>query len=167
MNKKLIDEINKQITLEFYSAHFYLSMAAYAAQNDLPGFENWFLQQKDEETIHAMKFYNYLHTRDEAVVIQGFDNPPTAFDSLLDAFEKGFAHEKTVTERINYLMSLAHESKDYAAVNFLNWYVDEQVEEEESFSQMIGQIKLIGKEGMGLYHLDKEAAARTAAQIPL
>jgi ferritin len=152
--------------LEFYSAHFYLSMAAYAAANDLPGFENWFLMQKEEELIHAMKFYKYLQTRDETVVIQGFENPPVEFSSLLGAFEEGLAHEKTVTARINYLMSIAHEVQDYAAVNFLNWYVDEQVEEEESFSTIIGQIKLVGKEGMGLYHLDKEVGARTAP-VPL
>ena len=160
MNKRLTDEINKQIGLEFYSAHFYLSMAAYAAANDLPGFESWFKTQDQEERFHAMKFFNYLNQRDEKVVMTGFENPPTEFNSVLDAFEKGLEHEKTVTARINLLMSIAHEEKDYAAVNFLNWYVDEQVEEEESFSNMIGKIKLVG-DGMGLYELDKEAGART------
>lgn len=159
MNRKLVDEINKQIMYEFYSSHFYLSMAAYAALNDLSGFESWFLVQIQEENFHAMRFYNYLNQRNEKAVIYGFENPPTEFDSLLDAFEKALEHEKFVTERINLLMSLAHEDKDYAAVNFLNWYVDEQVEEEESFSTMIGKIKLVG-DGMGLYELDKEAAAR-------
>ncbi len=160
MNKKLVDEINKQISLEFYSKHFYLSMAAYASANDLPGFENWLLVQGDEENFHAMKFYNYLNQRNEKVVIFGFEDPPVEFSSVLDAFEKGLAHEKIVTDRINFLMSIAHEEKDYAAVNFLNWYVDEQVEEEESFSTMIGKLKLVG-DGMGLYELDKEAAVRT------
>ena len=160
MNKKLVDEINKQIMYEFYSAHFYLSMAAYAAENDLPGFENWFLMQIQEEDFHAMKFYNYMHQRNEKAVIYGFEDPPKDFKSLLDAFEASLKHEKFVTERINLLMSIALEEKDYAAVNFLNWYVDEQVEEEESFSTMIGKIKLVG-DGMGLYELDKEAAART------
>ncbi|MBT3319919.1 MAG: ferritin [Clostridia bacterium] len=160
MNKKLLGEINKQIGLEFYSQHFYLSMAAYSAANDLPGFESWFLAQGQEEDFHAMRFYRYLNQRDEKVVITGFEDPPTEFSSVLDAFEKGLAHEKTVTDRINYLMSIAHEEKDYAAVNFLNWYVDEQVEEEDTFSTMIGKVKMVG-DGMGLYELDKEAAART------
>jgi len=160
MNKKLVDEINQQIMYEFYSKHFYLSMAAYAGQNDLAGFENWFLVQGEEENFHAMKFYNYLHTRDEEVVIKGFEDPPPKFDSLLAALEEGLEHEKFVTGRINLLMSIALEQKDFAAVNFINWYVDEQVEEEESFSTMIGKIKLVGKVGMGLYELDKEAGAR-------
>ena len=159
MNKRLIDEINKQIMYEYYSAHFYLSMAAYSAENDLPGFENWFLMQIQEENFHAMRFYNYMHQRNEKAVIYGFENPPGDFKSLLEVFEAGLKHEKFVTERINLLMSIAHEEKDYAAVNFLNWYVDEQVEEEESFSSMIGKIKLVG-DGMGLYQLDKEAATR-------
>lgn len=160
MDKNLCDEINKQITYEFYSKHFYLSMAAYAAQNDLQGFENWFLVQTEEEDFHAMKFYHYLHQRDEDVVITGFDNPPVQFDSLLAAFGAGLEHEKFVTGRINTLMRIAHEVQDYAAVNFLGWYVDEQVEEEESFSTMIGKIKLVG-DGMGLYELDKEVATRS------
>ena len=160
MNKRLVDEINKQITYEFYSAHFYLSMAAYAAGNDLQGFENWFITQVQEENFHAMKLYNYLNQRGEKAIITGFENPPTEFSSLLNAFEEGLKHEKFVTDRINLLMSIALEEKDFAAVNFLNWYVDEQVEEEESFNTMIGKIKLVG-DGMGLYELDKEAAART------
>jgi ferritin len=107
-----------------------------------------------------MKFYHYLNQRGEKAVITGFEDPPTAFDSLLAAFEAGLKHEKFVTERINLLMSIALDAKDFAAVNFLNWYIDEQVEEEESFSAMIGKIKLVG-DGMGLYQLDKEVAART------
>lgn len=160
MNKRLVEEINKQIGLEFYSQHFYLSMAAHAAANDLPGFESWFLTQGREEHYHAMKFYYYLNQRDEKVVITGFEDPPSEFASVLDAFEQGLAHEKTVTDRINLLMSIAHEEKDYAAVNFLNWYVDEQVEEEDTFGTMIGKVKMVG-DGMGLYELDKEAAGRT------
>ena len=160
MDKRLLDEINKQIGLEFYSQFFYLSMAAHAAANDLPGFESWFLTQGREENFHAMKFYHYLVQRDEKVVITGFEDPPTDFSSVLDAFEKGLAHEKTVTDRINFLMSIALEEKDYAAIKLLNWYVDEQVEEEDTFSTMIGKVKMVG-DGMGLYELDKEAATRT------
>ncbi len=160
MNKKLVDEINKQITYEFYSSFLYLSMAAYASENDLPGFESWYTVQAQEENFHAMKFFNYLHSRDEKAIITGFENPPVDFKSLLDTFEVSLEHEKFVTERINLLMSIAHEVKDYAAISFLNWYVDEQVEEEESFNTMIGQIKLVNNEGQGLYHLDKEAGVR-------
>ncbi len=161
MNKKLVDEINIQIMHEFYSEFLYLSMAAYAAENDLPGFESWYLTQVQEENFHAMKFYHYLHSRNEKAIAPGFEKPPADFDSLLDTFEKALAHEKFVTERINLLMSIALEEKDYAAVSFLNWYVDEQVEEEETFNDMIGKIKLVHNNGPGLYHLDKEAGTRT------
>ena len=160
MNKRLVDEINKQITYEFYSEFLYLSMAAYASENDLPGFESWYIVQTQEEHFHAMKFVNYLHSRNEKVVITGFENPPTEFKSLLETFETSLEHEKFVTDRINLLMSIAHEEKDYAAISFLNWYVDEQVEEEESFTNMIGQIKLLHNDGPGLYHLDKQAGTR-------
>lgn len=161
MNKRLAEELNKQITHEFFSSHFYLAMAAYAAQNDLPGFESWFLVQVEEENFHAMKFFNYLHQRGEKVTIKGFEDPKTEFTSLLEVFEGGLNHEKFVTERINLLMSIAHEEKDYAAISFLNWYVDEQVEEEESFTTLIRKIKMVGNKGIGLYQLDKEVAART------
>ncbi len=161
MDKKLVEEINKQITFEFYSEFLYLSMASYASDLDLPGFENWYLMQAAEEDLHATKFVNYLHARNEKAIITGFENPPVDFESLLDSFEQALEHEKFVTGRINLLMSIAHEVKDYAAISFLNWYVDEQVEEEESFTNMIGQIKLVGNRGQGLYHLDKQAGART------
>jgi ferritin len=164
MDKKLVNEINKQITYEFYSEFLYLSMAAYASEHDLPGFENWYITQAAEEHFHATKFVNYLHARDEKAIITGFENPPVEFNSLLDTFEQSLDHEKIVTGRINLLMSIAHEVHDYAAISFLNWYVDEQVEEEESFTNMIGQIKLVGGAGPGLYYLDKEAGARTFTQ---
>ena len=160
MDKKLVDEINKQITYEFYSEFLYLSMASYASEHDLPGFEKWYLTQAAEEDFHATKFVNYLHARDEKAIITGFENPPVDFESLLDTFQQSLKHEKFVTERINLLMSIAHDVKDYAAISFLNWYVDEQVEEEESFNNMIGQIKLVGNGGQGLYHLDKQAGTR-------
>ena len=166
MNKRLTDEINKQINYEFYSEYFYLAMAAYAARNDFPGFENWFLIQVQEEDMHAMKFYNFLHSRGEKVLLEAIEKPPTEFDSLLAAFEAGLKHEKFVTERINLLMSIALEEKDYAAVSFLNWYVDEQVEEEESFAALIGKIKIVGDKGVGMYQLDKEVAARTFTPPP-
>lgn len=161
MKQKLVDEINKQIEYEFFSAHLYLAMAAYCAQNDLLGFENWFLTQVEEERYHAMKFFNYLHERDCKAVITGFDNPTTEYGSLLNVFESGLEHEKFVTSRINLLMDIAVEEKDYAAISFLNWYIDEQIEEEDSFKAMIGKIKLVGEKGPGMYQLDKEAAART------
>lgn len=160
MKQRLVDEINKQITYEFYSAFLYLSMASYCAENDLPGFENWFKVQKDEEEFHATRFLTYLHDRNQHAVITGFENPPTEFTSLLDALEKSIEHEKFVTGRINYLMDIAYEEKDYSAVDFLNWFVKEQTEEENSFNIQRGQVKLVGDNGPGLFQLDREAATR-------
>ncbi len=160
MDKRLVEEINKQITYEFYSAFLYLSMASYCAENDLPGFENWFKVQKDEEEFHANKFLNYLHERDEHAIITGFDNPPEEFTSLLDALEKSLEHEKFVTSRISFLLDIAYELKDYAAIEFLNWFIKEQIEEESSFNTLIGQVKLIGDKGPGVFQLDREAGTR-------
>jgi len=160
MNQKLVDEINTQIKLEFFSSHLYLAMASYARAHDLDGFESWLLTQRDEEMFHAMKFYHYLHERGEIVSVFGYEDPKNDFSSLKEVFEYALAHEKTVTDRINLLMDIATETKDYAAIQFLQWYVDEQVEEEDTFRTMLGKINMVGEVGEGIYHLDKEAGTR-------
>ena len=163
MNKKLTDAINEQIKYEFFSAFLYLAMASYAAEQEMLGFESWLLKQAAEEQMHATKFVNYLHDRGERAIIKGFEDPKNDYKSLLEAFEDGLAHEKIVTERINNLMHIALEDKDFASVNFLNWYIDEQVEEEASFTTVITKLKMVGSSPMGLYQLDKELAGRPAA----
>ena len=158
MNKKLVDAINTQLNYEIESAHIYLAMAGYVATLGLEGFENWLMVQYEEELAHAKKFIGFLNERGARVEIRGFENPRNDFDSLLEVFEVSLKHEYTVTERINNLMSIAHEVKDYASVSFLQWFVDEQVEEEDSFGKMIDKIKLV--KDAGLYILDKEVATR-------
>ena len=159
MNKTLVDAINKQLNYEFESAHVYLAMQAYVATLGLEGFENWLGVQYEEEVFHARKFVTYLNERGANVVITGFETPKAEFTSLLDVFETALEHEKGVTARINNLMKIAHEVNDYAAISFLQWYVDEQVEEEDNFNKLIDKIKLVG--GPGLYMLDKELLTRT------
>ncbi len=166
MDKKLVDAINVQIKNEFYSAFLYLAMASYAADNDMLGFETWLKTQADEEQMHATKFVDYLHERGERALISGFDNPQNEYDSMLEVFEAGLEHEKFVTDRINNLMSIAHETNDYASISFLNWYIDEQVEEEASFTTVINKLKMVGSSPMGLYQLDKEMGRRPAAAPP-
>jgi len=162
MKKNLVDEINKQITLEFFSAHLYLAMGSYCKEKGFDGFESWFMVQIQEETFHAMKFYRYMHERGADVSIKGFEDPKTEFTGLAQMFEYGLAHEKTVTARIGYLMDIATQNKDYAAIQFLQWYINEQVEEVDSFRAMLMKINMVGQEvGEGIYHLDKEAATRT------
>lgn len=165
MNKKLVDAINEQIKNEFFSAFLYLAMASYAADQELLGFESWLLNQAAEEQIHATKFVNYLHERGERAVIKGFKDPKNDYSSLLEVFEDGLVHEKFVTSKINELMSIAHDDKDYASVSFLNWYIDEQVEEEASFTTVINKIKLVSGSPVGLYQLDKEMAGRVPPSV--
>ncbi|MCF7925312.1 MAG: ferritin [Candidatus Izimaplasma sp.] len=158
MDKKLVNAINVQLNFEIESAHIYLAMAGYVATLGLDGFENWFMIQYEEELAHAKKFIRYLNERGERVHITGFETPQNDFDSLLEAFEISLNHEKKVTSRINNLMKIAGETNDYAAISFLNWYVDEQVEEEDTFSSLIDKIKLV--KDAGLYMLDKEMESR-------
>lgn len=158
MDKKLVDAINEQLNFEIESAHIYLAMAGYISTLGLEGFENWMMVQYEEELAHAKKFMAYLAERGARPVITGFGNPENEFNSLLEVFETSLKHEHEVTSRINNLMSIAHELHDYAAISFLQWFVEEQVEEQDSFGKMIDKIKLV--KDAGLYLLDKEAATR-------
>ena len=166
MNKKLVDAINDQIKYEYFSSFLYLAMASYAADMEMVGFKSWLTNQAAEEKFHAEKFADYLQQRGEHAIITGFEDPKNEYASLLEVFEESLAHEKTVTERINNLMHIALEEKDYASVNFLNWYVDEQVEEEASFSAVISKLKMVSGSPMGLYQLDKELGGRPAPTVP-
>ncbi len=158
MNKKLAEAINTQINYEIESAHVYLAMQSYISTLGLDGFENWFGIQYDEELAHARKFIKFMNDRGARVEIRGFETPRNDFTSLLEVCEVSLNHEKGVTTRINNIMSIAHELKDYASVSFLQWYVDEQVEEEDNFSKLIDKIKLV--KDAGLYMLDKELLTR-------
>ena len=158
MNKKLADAINVQLNFEIESAYVYLAILGYIQTTGLEGFENWFNVQYQEELSHAKKFIDYLAERGERVEITGFETPRNDYDSILEALEVSLAHEKEVTRRINNLMTIAIEVKDYAAISFLNWYIDEQVEEEDNFSKLIDKVKLL--DGKGLYMLDKDLAGR-------
>lgn len=158
MNQKLVDAINEQINYEIESAHIYLAMAGYVATLGLDGFENWLMVQYQEELAHAKKFMAYLSERGARVNIKGFNDPQNDFESILDVFETSLKHEYTVTERINNIMALAHEHKDFASVSFMQWFIDEQVEEEDSFGKVIDKLKLV--KDAGLYLLDQEMATR-------
>jgi len=164
MNEKLINAVNDQLNFEIESAHIYLAMAGYISTLGLEGFENWMMVQYEEELAHAKKFMAYLGERGARINIKGFENPENNFKSLLDVFETSLHHEHEVSARINNLMSIAHEVKDYAAISFFQWYVEEQVEEEDNFGKMIDKIKLV--KDAGLYLLDKDAALRVFVPIP-
>lgn len=156
MNKKLVDEIVAQIKNEFFSSQLYLTMGVYAANNEYLGFKAWFLNQAEEERQHAFKFIEYLLSRGEKVEILGFENPKNDYKSIEETLEFALQHEKFVTSKINLLMNIAQEDKDYPSINLLNWYIDEQVEEESTFGTLLTKVKRLEGNKMGLYQLDKE-----------
>lgn len=163
-SQKLLDGMNEQVKHELYSAYLYLSMSAYCESVNLPGFAHWLRVQVQEEMRHAMKFYDFINERGGRVVLQAIDQPPTAFESPLDIFEKTLEHERKVTDLIHGLYALAVEEKDYATQVFLQWFVTEQVEEENSAAQILETLRRIGDQGHALLMLDRELARRGAVE---
>ena len=161
ISKKLQKAINKQINKELYSEYLYLSMAAYLESIGLEGFANFFKVQVQEERFHTMKFFDYVNERGGRVILEAIDRPQIEFKSPVEIFEIAYKHEQYVTKLINELMEVAIKENDHAAKSFLNWYIDEQVEEEASMDKILNQLKMIGGKGQGMLMLDKELAART------
>ncbi len=160
ISPKLTEALNEQINKELYSEYLYLSMAAYFASEGLDGFANFFEVQVQEERFHAMKMYRFINERGGRVILKQIDAPQTEFSSPITIFEKAYEHEQYVTSLINKLMDLAIKENDHAAQSFLSWFVDEQVEEENSMETILRKLKLIGKEGQGLLMLDSQLAVR-------
>ena len=161
INSKIQDSFNKQINSETYSAYLYLSMAAYFSSINLPGFANWMRCQAQEELIHAVKFFDFINERGGEVTLTAIDGPPTRWDSPLHAFEEAYKHEQKVTALINGLVDLAISERDHASSTFLQWFVNEQVEEEASTYDVVQRLKLAGDQGGGMFMIDRELAART------
>jgi ferritin len=166
ISPKLNQAINEQMNFEFYSAHIYLSMAAYCAANDLPGFSHFLRVQYREEVDHAMKFFNFVAEMEGNVKITSFQDPQLDFGSVLNAFEIALNHEKIVTGRIYDLKTTAVEEKNYAASSFLEWYVNEQIEEESNFTAIVRRLKMIAQDSAALFMLDNELAARVYVPLP-
>jgi len=160
ISKKMEEALNKQINAEFWSAYLYLSMSAYFAKDGKGGFANWFRVQALEEKDHAMKFFDYIISRGGTVTVDPIAEVPHSWQSPLDAFKDALAHEKKVTAMINDLVTLANEEKDYATLSMLQWFVDEQVEEEETAQEYIDSLEMIKDNGFGIYTLDKELKGR-------
>ncbi|QUH24560.1 ferritin [Serpentinicella alkaliphila] len=161
LSEKLLKEFNDQMKYEFASANYYLAMAGYCLDQDLDGFANFFKVQADEERFHAMKFFNFINDAGSRLEIQGFEDPKNEFSSLEEVFSFALNHEKFVTSRINLLMDIAVQEKNYACVSFLNWFIDEQVEEESMFNALLNKVKRIGNNDAALFLLDAELAQRT------
>jgi ferritin len=161
ISQKLQDAFNYQINRELFSEYYYLSMASYFSSVGLSGFENFFLVQVEEERFHAMKMYKFLNEKGGKVTLQPIEQPKVEFKSPLEVFELAYDHEKLVSKLINDLMDLAIIENDHAAKNHLNWFVDEQVEEEDSMETIVNKLKLIDGEGYGLLMLDNELGQRS------
>jgi ferritin len=165
MNVRISDKmekaLNRQMNRELYSAYLYLGISSYFESINLKGFASWMRVQVQEEMIHAMKFYSYILQKGGKAVMQDIEAPPSDWKSPLDAFERSLEHEIVVTNLINDLVNLAIPEKDHPTNTFLQWFVNEQVEEEASFDEVLQKLKLLGKDtGSGLFMVDSELATR-------
>ncbi|MDR2954197.1 MAG: ferritin [Prevotella sp.] len=160
LSKKVEAALNAQINAEFWSAYLYLSMSAHFAADGKPGLANWFKIQFDEEQEHALRFFNYVIERGGKVELKPIEKVDLSWNSPLHAFEETLKHEKVVTALINDLVALAREEKDYATESMLQWFVNEQVEEESTAQSYIDALNMIKDNGFGIYTLDKEMQGR-------
>ncbi len=160
LSEKLTKAINAQINAELWSAYLYLSMSMHFANKGYSGIANWFAIQFKEEQDHATIFMNYLNARDAKFILEPIAGVENTWESPLAAFAATLAHEQKVTALINDLQALAVEEKDYATQNNLQWFISEQIEEEETARGYIDALEKIGDNGYGLYMFDKELAAR-------
>jgi ferritin len=161
LTDKIQKALNGQLNAELYSSYLYLSMNAYFKTVNLDGFANWMYYQAQEELEHSMKFYDFIIQRGGKVQLTQIEAPPTEWDSPLAVFEATLAHEQKVTGLINDLVEIALEEHDHATNIFLQWFVSEQVEEEESVGGVLEQLKLMGDAKGGLFMIDRELAKRS------
>ena len=163
LNKNVAAAINDQIAQEFYASHVYLSMAAWLETQSLVGFAKWMRLQADEERVHAMRLFDFVLNNGGEVQLQGIDQPPTAFDSALSVMEMSLEHERGVTATITRIYELALKEKDYPAQIEMQWFIDEQSEEERVVGDIIARMKIGGDSGTALLLLDGELGGRPAA----
>lgn len=162
MKSSLVEAFHVQIQAEFQSAYVYLGMTAWFTENNLPGFASWMKVQWEEETTHAMKLFDFLHHRGESVVLRPLEEPSRTYSSALDVFENVRKHELAITDRINKLYALALEQIDLPSQIVLQWFINEQVEEESLVTEIVERLKLVGSDGPSVYLLDRQLASRTA-----
>lgn len=160
MDKKVSTLLNDQINKEFYSAYLYLDMANFYSRKGLDGFANWYEIQAKEEQDHAMLMYQYLQNNGEEVTLEAIAKPDKTFTTLMDPLKAGLEHEKYVTSLINNIYTAAHDANDYRTIQFLDWFVKEQGEEEKNAMDLITKMELFGDDARSLYMLNSELAAR-------
>ncbi|GAA5149525.1 ferritin [Prosthecobacter algae] len=166
LNPKLTQLLNEQINNEMSSSYVYLAMAAWFEQTPYMGFASWMFNQSREETMHALKFYQYVVDRDAVVVLQPIAQPKATFESPIDVFEHSLKQEQLVTQQINDLYDVAEQVKDHSSKNLLLWFLNEQIEEEKTVRDMLDRLRLAGTDPASLLVLDREAAQRQSPTGP-
>ncbi len=159
ISENLQSAINTQIRNEYYSSYLYLSMSAYCESMNFSGFAGWLRKQSEEELAHAMRLLDFLIDMDGRVVLESIDQPPSEFGSLQEVFQEVFDHEREVTTMINGLYELALSERDHAAAVELHWFIQEQVEEEKSASDIVEKLKLAGNDSAALIILDQHISS--------
>ncbi len=152
--------LNRQLNAELYSSYLYLAMSSYASFKGLKGAASWFFVQVKEELFHVQKMYDYIESQGAQVILEAVEKPPTEFGSVVELFTAVYEHEKKVTGLINTLMGQAVEENDHATQTYLQWFITEQIEEEQSCQEIIDRLKLAGETGPGLFMIDTELSAR-------
>ena len=160
MNEKVRELLNAQINKEFYSAYLYLDFSNYFEDAGLDGFANWYMIQAQEERDHAMLFYQYLQNEDQKVTLEAIAKPDKTFEAHIDVLKAGLEHEKYVTSLINDIYAAAYEVKDFRTMQFLDWFVKEQGEEETNATDLITKMELFGSDPRSLYLLNQELGTR-------
>ena len=160
MNGKVRELLNSQINKEFYSAYLYLEFSNYFDAVGLDGFANWYMIQAQEERDHAMLFYQYLQNENQKVTLEAIAKPDKVFSCHMDVLKAGLEHEEYVTSLINDIYAAAYDVKDFRAMQFLDLFVKEQLEEEENADKLVNKYKLFGDDPKSLYLLDQELSAR-------
>ena len=162
MDGKVVKAFEAQVNKEFYSWYFYLAMVDTLENQGLKGFGHWMREQAAEENMHAMKLFNYVQDRGASIELKAIDAPPSKYGSVKEIFETVLKHEQGVSDSINQLYQAAHDAGDHASMTFLQWFLNEQVEEEKSVGDLLARINLVGDDKGGLLMLDKEMEGRTA-----
>lgn len=164
MKPSIQESLNDQIRDEFYASYLYLSMSAWFEAQNLPGFAHWMRSQSQEEQLHALRLFDFVTSRRGRVHLRGIGEPPHDFASPLDAVEQAFSHEQSVTAKINGLYELALQERDYATHVELQWFITEQVEEEQSADLLVERVRLAGADGAVLLLLDGQLQNRPTAE---
>lgn len=160
LNSAVEQALNDQIQKEFHSAYIYLGMSAYFEAENLPGAAHWMRHQAEEEQEHAMKIFDFINDRGGRVALQAIGEPPANYASPLAVFEAAYAHEQKVTQSIHDLYALAVKEADYPTQVMLQWFIDEQVEEEKNSSEIMAQLKMVGDSPAALLMIDRKLAER-------